>query len=69
MTTITAPRLDNILLKLFQPLYTLSQPHVEGMKHVQKSRPALIVANHTTLGVLDVPFFYIALREHTDSPS
>jgi 1-acyl-sn-glycerol-3-phosphate acyltransferase len=59
----TKPGLDDVLVKLLQPLYRLGQPHVEGLQHIDSARPALIVANHTTLGVLDVPFFYIALRE------
>ncbi len=57
--------LDDVIVKLFQPLYRLGQPHVDGLAHVDLDRPALFVANHTALGVLDIPFFYIALRENT----
>ncbi len=63
MAKTSSLKLDHVFVKLFQPLYQLGQPHIEGIEHVQQSGPALIVANHTTLGVLDIPFFYTALRE------
>lgn len=44
-------------------LFRLADPYFEGLEHVHANVPALYVANHTTLGVLDVPFLYMGLLE------
>ena len=56
-------KMDGMLLKLFQPFYRIAEPHIEGLEHISAQQPALYVANHTTLGVLDLPFFAFALHE------
>jgi 1-acyl-sn-glycerol-3-phosphate acyltransferase len=59
-------KLDDAILKLLRPLYKIGDPYVEGLEHLSPNEPALYVANHTTLGILDIPFFYIALKEQVD---
>ncbi len=56
----------DMLSLLFRPIYKLVKPHVEGLEYVNAKVPSLFVANHTSLGVLDVPFFWLALRDQAD---
>ena len=55
------PLRQRFLLESFRPIYELCNPYFDGLEHVDAQKPSLIVANHTTLGVLDIPFFYYAL--------
>ena len=52
-----------IIKRLFGTGYQFLQPHVDGLEHVDLKKPALYVGNHTMMGVMDIPFLYIALHE------
>lgn len=60
--TKTSPT-NRLLLEAIRPIYGLCNPLIEGMEHLDAKKPSLFVANHTTLGVLDIPLFYFALHE------
>ncbi len=41
----------------------LTSPRVTGVENLPADRPALLVGNHTTLGVLDAPLLVLAVHE------
>ena len=55
----------DLVFAVFRPLYRVCDPYVEGIEHVDPGKPALFVGNHTTLGVLDMPFLYLAIHDLT----
>lgn len=48
---------------LLEPWHWLTAPKFYGVEHVPAERPVLLVANHTVMGVLDVPFLVLGLYE------
>lgn len=48
---------------LLEPWQWLTNPQFSGLEHVAADRPALYVANHTLMGVLDVPLLVLDLYE------
>jgi 1-acyl-sn-glycerol-3-phosphate acyltransferase len=48
---------------LLEPWHWLTAPKFYGIEHVPNDRPILAVANHTVMGVLDVPFLVLGLYE------
>jgi 1-acyl-sn-glycerol-3-phosphate acyltransferase len=48
---------------LLEPWHWLTSPKFYGTQHVPRDRPVLVVANHTVMGVLDVPFLVLGLYE------
>ncbi len=51
------------LAKLFRPLAWYTHPLLLGVEHVPTSGPALLVGNHTILGVYDLPLLFLGLWE------
>lgn len=51
-------------LRLLEPLRKLINPKVYGIEHVPKRR-ALLVGNHTVMGMLDSPLMCAELWEHS----
>src|SRR5574341_1375807 len=48
---------------LLEPWQWLTAPKFHGVEHVRTERPVLVVANHTLMGVLDVPLLVLGLYE------
>src|SRR5512144_2637637 len=48
---------------LLEPWHWLTAPRFTGLEHVPTDRPVLAVANHTLMGVLDVPLLVIGLHD------
>jgi 1-acyl-sn-glycerol-3-phosphate acyltransferase len=48
---------------LLAPWQVLTAPRFYGLEHVPADRPVMVVANHTVMGVLDVPFLVLELYE------
>jgi 1-acyl-sn-glycerol-3-phosphate acyltransferase len=48
---------------LLEPWQWLTSPKISGLKHLPRNRPFLVVANHTLMGVLDVPLLVFGLYE------
>jgi 1-acyl-sn-glycerol-3-phosphate acyltransferase len=48
---------------LLEPWHWLTAPKITGLEHVPRERPMLVVANHTLMGVLDVPLLVLGLYE------
>jgi hypothetical protein len=44
-------------------LQVLTAPRFYGLEHAPADRPVMVVANHTVMGVLDVPFLVLELYE------
>lgn len=51
------------LSKLFQPLVWYTNPLALGLDHVPARGPALLVGNHTILGVYDLPLLFLRIWE------
>lgn len=50
---------------LLEPWRWLTSPRFNGIDHVPRKRPFLLVANHTLMGVLDAPMLVLGLYERT----
>jgi 1-acyl-sn-glycerol-3-phosphate acyltransferase len=50
---------------LLAPWRALTDPRVEGYENLPEDGRYLLVGNHTTLGVFDVPFLVLGIHEHT----
>ena len=48
---------------LLEPWHWLTAPKISGLEHIPPDRPMLVVANHTLMGVLDVPLLVLGLYE------
>jgi 1-acyl-sn-glycerol-3-phosphate acyltransferase len=48
---------------LLEPWHFLTAPRISGLEHLPPDRPILVVANHTLMGVLDVPLLVFGLYE------
>jgi 1-acyl-sn-glycerol-3-phosphate acyltransferase len=48
---------------LLEPWHWLTAPKISGLEHVPRHRPILVVANHTLMGVLDVPLLVFAVHD------
>jgi 1-acyl-sn-glycerol-3-phosphate acyltransferase len=48
---------------LLEPWHWLTAPKFYGLENVPRRRPMLVVANHTLMGVLDVPLLVLGLHE------
>jgi 1-acyl-sn-glycerol-3-phosphate acyltransferase len=48
---------------LLEPWQWLTAPRFFGAEHVPRNRPVLVVANHTLMGVLDVPLLVLGLYD------
>jgi 1-acyl-sn-glycerol-3-phosphate acyltransferase len=48
---------------LLEPWQWLTAPRITGLEHLPGDRPILVVANHTLMGVLDVPLLVFGLYE------
>lgn len=48
---------------LLSPWQWLTAPKFSGLEHLPAGRPMLVVANHTLMGVLDVPLLVLGLYE------
>ena len=59
------PRIE-VLERMLKPFYKMHPPYIEGLEHIAVARPALYVGNHTTLGILDIPLFYMALHKEAN---
>jgi 1-acyl-sn-glycerol-3-phosphate acyltransferase len=49
---------------LLAPWRWLTAPRFYGLENVPTDRPALLVGNHTVMGLLDVPLMLLGLDEH-----
>jgi len=49
---------------LLEPWQILTAPKFFGIDNVPRSRPFLLVGNHTLMGVLDVPLMIFGIHEH-----
>ncbi len=50
---------------LLSPWRALTDPRIDGFAHLPADGRYLLVGNHTTLGVLDVPFLVLGIHERT----
>ncbi len=50
---------------LLAPWRVLTDPRIDGFDNLPADGRYLLVANHTTLGVFDVPFLVLEIRERT----
>jgi 1-acyl-sn-glycerol-3-phosphate acyltransferase len=50
---------------LLEPWRWLTAPRFSGLDHVPRDRPMLVAANHTLMGVLDLPLLVLGLHDHT----
>jgi len=50
---------------LLAPWRVITDPHVEGYEHLPRDGRYLLVGNHTTLGLFDVPFVVLGIRGAT----
>ncbi len=50
---------------LLGPWQALTDPSVDGYENLPGNGRYLLVGNHTTLGVFDVPFLVLGIHEHT----
>lgn len=63
--TFSPPPLSRIQKALFLQK-TWFDPVFKGLEHLDRSRPALYVGNHTLYGTLDGPLMILGLYEHKD---
>mgnify|MGYP001501884823 CR=1 FL=1 len=50
---------------LLAPWRALTDPRIDGLEHVPAGGRCLLVGNHTTLGLFDVPFLVLAIHRRT----
>ncbi len=50
---------------LLAPWRALTDPRIEGYEHLPPDGRYLLVSNHTTLGVFDVPFLVLGIHDRT----
>lgn len=50
---------------LLAPWRAVTDPRIDGYEHLPADGRYLLVANHTTLGLFDVPFLVLGIHEHT----
>ncbi len=50
---------------LLAPWRALTDPLIDGYEHLPADGRVLLVGNHTTLGLLDVPFLVLGIHRHT----
>jgi 1-acyl-sn-glycerol-3-phosphate acyltransferase len=50
---------------LLSPWRALTDPHIDGFEHLPDDGRYLLVGNHTTLGLFDVPFLVLDIHRQT----